>query len=393
MTLFLASVTGAEEAEIALSGGADIIDLKDPAKGTLGAPEPSAVRTAVAAMSGRRPVSAAVGDLPPEPRAIVAAVAETAATGVDYVKVGLFPGAERSASIAALAPLAGKHKIIGVMFADLGFDIELVSEMAAAGFSGAMIDTARKGSGRLLERMDIATLQDFVRACRAHGLLAGLAGSLEPPDIPRLMLIAPDTLGLRGALCVAQERTGRLDLERVLLVRDLIPLDPRSAARQDQAGTIDYRLLAARGYAFDASRDDTATDLIFVHDLVLPVRIGAYAREREHAQNVRFNVDVRVLRPARAAQDMRDVLSYDVIGDSIRMIVAQHTVLLETLAERIAADLLLDPRAVRATVRIEKLDLGPGGVGVEIVRERSADVTKIQRLYPAASEADPKAFG
>src|SRR5437763_3156006 len=120
MTLFLASVTGAEEAEIALSGGADIVDLKDPAKGTLGAPEPAAVRAAVAAMAGRRPVSAAAGDLPPEPRAIVAAVAEAAATGGDYVKVGLFPGAERSASIAALAALAGKHKIIGVMFADLG---------------------------------------------------------------------------------------------------------------------------------------------------------------------------------------------------------------------------------------------------------------------------------
>src|SRR5205807_7766576 len=120
-------------------------------------------------------------------------------------KVGLFPGRERRASIAALGSLAGENKIVGVMFADLGFDIGLVSAMAQAGFSGAMIDTARKGPGRLLDRMDIAALQDFVRTCQAHGLLAGLAGSLEPPDIPRLMLIAPHTLGLLGALCVGQD--------------------------------------------------------------------------------------------------------------------------------------------------------------------------------------------
>src|SRR2546430_2346491 len=119
---------------------------------------------------------AAAGDMPAESRGMAAAVAESADSGVDYVKVGLFPGPDRGASIAALAALAGENKIVGVMFADLGFDIGLESAMAQAGFSGAMIDTARKGSGRLLDRMDIAALLDFVRACRAHGLLAGFAG-------------------------------------------------------------------------------------------------------------------------------------------------------------------------------------------------------------------------
>ena len=37
MTKMLASVTGVEEAEIAIAGGADIIDLKDPTAGALGA--------------------------------------------------------------------------------------------------------------------------------------------------------------------------------------------------------------------------------------------------------------------------------------------------------------------------------------------------------------------
>jgi len=44
--------------------------------------------------------------------------------------------------------------------------------------------------------------------------------------------------------------------------------------------------------------------------------------------------------------------------------------LLETLAERVAERILLEPQAVRVFVRIEKLDRGPGALGVEIVRSR-----------------------
>ena len=46
--------------------------------------------------------------------------------------------------------------------------------------------------------------------------------------------------------------------------------------------------------------------------------------------------------------------------------------LVETLAERIAARLLAHVAIVRVTVRVEKRDLGPGGIGVEIVRQRGS---------------------
>jgi len=81
MTLLLASVTGAGEAEIALAHGADIIDLKDPAQGALGALEPMAVRATLAAIAGRRPVSAVIGDLPMQPDIIYRAVEDMAAAG------------------------------------------------------------------------------------------------------------------------------------------------------------------------------------------------------------------------------------------------------------------------------------------------------------------------
>jgi FolB domain-containing protein len=391
MALLLASVTGPDEAALVLAGGADIIDLKDAARGALGALPPEVVRATVAAVGGRRPVSAVTGDLPMEPDVITDAVARNAGTGVDYVKVGLFPGPKRPECIRALASLARDTKIVGVMFADRGADNGLLALMAEAGFAGAMLDTAGKGAGRLLDHMDVPALRLFIAACRERGLMAGLAGSLEPPDVPRLLLLEPDYLGFRGALCVGRDRTARIDPQAIAVIRELIPFDARSAAQDDPAvARVDYRLLAARGYSVEPD-EAQATDHIFVRDFVLPASVGAYAREREKPQNVRFNIDVKVRRTGHDVEDMRDVFSYDVITDGIRIIVAQeHIAFLETLAERVAALVLEHPRAVSVTVRVEKLDVGPGGVGVEIVRERPADVAKVHHLYPAATR-QPKA--
>jgi dihydroneopterin aldolase len=322
-----------------------------------------------------------------EPKVVAAAVEIMARTGVDYVKVGLFPGPERQACVRALALPARTTKIIGVMFADCGADNDLVKVMAGSGFAGAMLDTSDKRAGGLLDCMDVASLREFVGACRGYGMMTGLAGSLEAPDVPRLLLLEPDYLGFRGALCAGRDRGARIDPASVGVIRELIPFDPHSAASRDATvAKVDYRLLAARGYSVDAVGADAATDRIFVRDFVVPARIGAYAREHGKSQNVRFNVDVKVRRSGHSVEDMRDVFSYDVITDGIRIIVAQeHIAFLETLAERVADLVLRHPRVVSVAVRVEKLDVGPGGVGVEIVRERTADAADVHQLYPAAT--------
>ena len=392
MTLMLASVTGAVEAEIAVRHGADIVDLKDVAS-VFGSADPAVVRATVDAVARRRPVSAVVGEPGAGPERVAGIAAAFAEAGANYVKVGLFAGPDRDERIRSLAPLAHRVKIIGVMFADQGVDEALLPVMAQSGFAGAMIDTAGKAGGGLLTHIDIVALGAFIDAARAHGLMTGLAGSLEPPDIPRLLALAPDVLGFRGALCAGRDRTGRMDPQATSAVRALIPADP---LKMLQGGTapakVDYRVLAARGYSLDAGKDRGVADRVFVRDYVLPVRIGAYARERAGPQNVRFNVEASLLRPDHAAEEFGDVFSYDLITDAIRMIVAQeHIALVETLAERLAAVLLTYPRIASVTVRVEKLDVGPGGVGVEITRERPAEVAKVHHLYPSVGRGDPQA--
>lgn len=113
-------------------------------------------------------------------------------------------------------------------------------------------------------------------------------------------------------------------------------------------------------------------DRISLRDHIVEVEIGAFQAERGTTQRVCFNVVVEVARPARELDDDVDrILSYDKVTEAIaHELEVERVNLLETLAERIAARILHEPQAVRVFIRIEKLDRGPGALGVEIVRAR-----------------------
>lgn len=370
MTLMLASVANPAEAETVCAGGADILDLKDPSKGALGALDVDDAARIVRSIGKRLPVSAAAGGSPDLPSTLADAVAAMAATGVDYVKIGFSPDRATADCARALAPQAKNTKLIGVLFADHAPDFDFLRIMASNGFAGAMLDTAKKGAGRLLDHMDIAALDRFIGRCRENKLLSGLAGSLEAPDVPRLLPLEPDYLGFRGSLCHGRVREDAIDPSLVGIIRDLIPREVEST--RNEPG-VDWRLLLGRGFVA-AKEQFVETDLIFVHDLVLPCAIGAYDFERGHTQNVRFNIDADVLRNDARFDDMRGVFSYDVIIDSIKIILGRgHVDLIETLASGVADEILRYPCVARVCVRIEKLDVVRGTVGVEIKRERTAE--------------------
>ncbi len=215
----LISVRSAAEALTALGGGADIIDIKEPRDGVLGAAAPETVRAIVEAVGGCRRVSATVGDVPPG-EAAAAAAAAMAALGVDYVKTGAFPGGGACVSLAPFAPLAARGvRLILVMFADLAPDFALIGQAAAAGFTGVMLDTAAKGQGALRAHLSAAEIARFLGLARRAGLMAGLAGSLKPADIAPLAALEPDVLGFRGAACAGGAREGTLDAAALAALR------------------------------------------------------------------------------------------------------------------------------------------------------------------------------
>ncbi|MGB7241781.1 MAG: dihydroneopterin aldolase [Sulfitobacter sp.] len=135
-----------------------------------------------------------------------------------------------------------------------------------------------------------------------------------------------------------------------------------------------------------ASAGDTPLDRISVRDHIVEVDIGAFQAERGVKQRICANIVVEVSPLTGPVDDDVDrILSYDKVTEAIAFALAEDRLnLLETLAERVVDRILLEPQAVRAFVRIEKLDRGPGALGVEIVRAREDVATGI-----AAGDAVP----
>lgn len=220
--LFLASVTGVEEALAALASGADIIDCKAPDQGALGALPVETVRAIVAALPSDTLVSATVGDLPAAAEALVPAAKSMAATGVGIVKVGIFSGGDAVQAIRALGKSnLNSARLYAVLMADRAPDFSLIPACADAGFLGVMLDTAGKTSGALTDVMDLKRLSGFVQRAKAAGLVTGLAGSLRIEHVAQLCALKPNILGFRGALC-ALGRTSALDTNRVRQVREAL---------------------------------------------------------------------------------------------------------------------------------------------------------------------------
>lgn len=222
MTKMLASVNSIAEVRLVLNAQVDIIDLKQPAKGALGALETELVAACVAEVAGRSPVSATVGDLPMQPELIFNAVKVMATTGVDYVKIGFFPDGNSLAVVEKLTELTPLHNLIAVLFADTQPDFAIISALKTAGFKGVMLDTMNKQRGSLTDVMTQAEINEFVRLAKLQGLLCGLAGSLKLTDIKTLLPFQVDYLGFRGALCEQQHRTGQLNPEAIAQIKQAI---------------------------------------------------------------------------------------------------------------------------------------------------------------------------
>jgi len=232
VTRLLVSVRDSAEAGLAAAGGADFIDLKDPAAGALGGLPPERIEAVVRHLRAAHPglpISATIGDWPVHPvEPVLARVRQVAACGVDYVKVGVAPGPLAPALLQALARCG--VAVVPVLIADDGVDTALVAAaLAAPAFPALMLDTEDKHAGSLLQRLARPALAQFVAAVRGSGRLAGLAGALRLGDVLALQALAPDFAGFRSAVCDG-DRAGALVAQRVRELRGRLAARPHAAA-------------------------------------------------------------------------------------------------------------------------------------------------------------------
>ena len=215
----LVSVRNVAECEAALLGGADWIDFKEPHHGALGPVAVAEALRMVAHLAGRRPLSAALGELldPHEPTGAPL----LAVPGIDVVKLGLAgcglrnDWAPRWQAALQQAMQHGKH-LAAVIYADWSaaaapapaavLDLALASRARFL-----LVDTWAKAGRTSLEHFSQDRLQQLMDRARQAGLQTVLAGGLTLADFPAAVATRPDLIAVRGAACGEGPRTGSID--------------------------------------------------------------------------------------------------------------------------------------------------------------------------------------
>jgi uncharacterized protein (UPF0264 family) len=231
----LISPINTQEAREAIDGGADIVDVKNPKEGSLGANFPWVIRNIREITPKNMKVSATLGDVPYKPGTVALAAAGAIVSGADYIKVGLYGTTNysealevmenvvktvdefNSDAIVVAAGYADAHRVGAVD------PMEIPKIAADSGSDLAMVDTAVKDGKTLFDFMNEETLSHFTEQTHEYGLKSALAGSVTEEQLPILAELGCDVVGIRGAACIGGDRnSGSIHHEAVARLKQIV---------------------------------------------------------------------------------------------------------------------------------------------------------------------------
>lgn len=233
--LLLISPINTEEAHEAIRGGADIIDVKNPKEGSLGANFPWVIKNIRNITPKEMMVSATLGDVPYKPGTVALAALGAAVSGANYIKVGLYGTRNydealevmenvvktvndyNQEAIVVASGYADAHRIgaidpmqIPIVARDSGADI-------------AMLDTAIKDGSTLFDHMDEERISKFNKMIHDYGLKSALAGSVKKDQLQTLYELGTDVVGIRGAACTGGDRnSGKIHHTAVMQLKEMV---------------------------------------------------------------------------------------------------------------------------------------------------------------------------
>lgn len=228
MTKLLISVTDTEEAHLAITHGADLIDLKNPLQGALGALPIATIQEVVAYVNANKIyaeqyTSATVGDLPMQADLIRTQVLAVAGTGVDFVKIGFFAAEDYQPCLGSLADIVQNGtKLIAVLFAEMNYPENLIDLIKDAGFYGVMLDTAKKNGATFMDYYSNGEMAILSKRVEDLGMAFGVAGSLNIKHVESAVVFNPTYIGFRGGVSTGNQRTQPLDPEKIKAIRKIL---------------------------------------------------------------------------------------------------------------------------------------------------------------------------
>lgn len=236
--LLLVSVRNADEARAALEGGADIIDVKEPTRGSLGRADALSLEEIRSAIAGQRPLSAAMGEL----LEFNQEASLESIRGYNWVKFGLSQCGlpldwrakwrdlrERVASLSEIVATAYADHEAAQCFEPRKFALAIHRE-----YSIFLLDTFGKKGESVFDHISDQTL--FMLRCdvRSSGGKFALAGSLQIENLPHALQFQPDIIGIRGAAC-DKGRMGRVIADKVADFRAALHLAANASVTTMQA--------------------------------------------------------------------------------------------------------------------------------------------------------------
>lgn len=221
----LVSVRDPAEVEAAITGGAAIVDVKDPIRGSLGAATAATINAVARAVGDRLPWTCAAGELADtlaedghsaDDAWLAAVTAITpAAAAIKFGLAGMAGRPWRDAWQAALAAVPPTTARVAVAYADWRKAAapdprEIIAVGARAGCTVFLVDTADKAAAGLCDACPEEDLRAWIAAARAAGMRVALAGKLTIDEIPRIRQFGADVVAMRSAVC-SNGRSGRVD--------------------------------------------------------------------------------------------------------------------------------------------------------------------------------------
>jgi uncharacterized protein (UPF0264 family) len=242
MPKLLLSVRSAHEAALALAAGVDLIDVKEPSRGPLGAASPQTIHDILRLVGCRAATSVAYGELLHFEHngrwneAIVSPQFQSTLTP-DFVKVGL----SDCASISdwprrwgeLLASVAPRATPVAVIYADWDRansppPAQVIAQARKLKHAAVLIDTYDKRGPGLLRLHSLAVLRSLIESIHAAQMQVAIAGQLTLDDAFAIAPLKPDYLGVRGAVC-RPDRNGDIDPQALAAWRQAIPSAGRRA--------------------------------------------------------------------------------------------------------------------------------------------------------------------
>jgi (5-formylfuran-3-yl)methyl phosphate synthase len=224
----LVSVQSANEVPHALIGKADIIDIKETSRGSLGMADPEEIHKIRNELSAgipvsETPLSAALGELTDWEPGISKQEQIPKLPDLSFVKVGLAEMGNKPDWQRRLTEFQNRfnnqQKIqpcwVSVIYADWfrcnAPQPEKVIDFAINSKAAVVLyDTAIKDGKSLFDHISVEQLKTDVKKIQSHGLKVALAGSLKLESISKLVTIQPDIIAIRGAACEQGNRTNNI---------------------------------------------------------------------------------------------------------------------------------------------------------------------------------------